>query len=129
MNQTDWEARYLANDMPWEKGEPSPGLVDFLATHLELPRTTVAVAGCGLGHDVRAWANAGFSASGFDIAPTAVRVAREKTEEAGLKAIFEQRDFLTQDPPAPFGWLFEHTLFCAIDPKQRDHYAQAALRW
>ena len=28
-----WEERYQAQDMPWEKGEASPGLVDFLATH------------------------------------------------------------------------------------------------
>ncbi len=129
MSETDWETRYVTKDTPWEKGEPSPGLIDFLAAHPELPRTTVAVPGCGMGHDVRAWAGVGFSACGFDLAPTAVRVAREKTEAAGLKAAFEQRDFLTQDPPAPFDWVFEHTLFCAIDPKRRDDYVQAAIRW
>ena len=129
MNQADWEARYIANDMPWEKGEASPGLVDFLAAHRELARGTVAVPGCGTGNDVRAWAAAGFSASGVDLAPTAIRLAREKTEAAGLKAAFEQRDFLAQDPRAPFDWLFEHTLFCAIDPKRRDDYVQAAIRW
>jgi len=129
MNDSDWEARYLTNDMPWEKGEASPGLVDFLTGHPELPRGTVAVPGCGTGHDVRAWAGAGFTASGFDIAPTAIRVAREKTDAAGLKAVFEQRDFLTQDPPAPFDWLFEHTLFCAIDPKCREDYVRAVIGW
>jgi len=129
MSETEWETRYLAKDTPWEKGEASPGLVDFLATHAELPRGTVAVPGCGMGHDVRAWAGAGFSASGFDLAPTAVRLGQEKTEVAGLNAVFEQRDFLAEDPPAPFDWLFEHTLFCAIDPKRRDDYVQAAIRW
>src|SRR5258708_35382234 len=104
MSETAWEARYQSGDMPWEKGEPSPGLVDFLAAHPELPRGTVAVPGCGTGHDVRAWASAGFSASGFDLAPTAVRLAQEKTEAAGLKAVFEQRDFLSEYPPALFEW-------------------------
>jgi SAM-dependent methyltransferase len=127
MTDTDWEARYLANDMPWEKGEASPGVVAFLAAHPELPRGRVAVPGCGTGHDVRAWAAAGFNAYGFDIAPTALRLARQKTEEA--LATFEQRDFLTEPPPQPFDWLFEHTLFCAIDPKRRDDYVSAALRW
>src|SRR5271168_4912958 len=55
---TDWEARYQTGDMPWEKGEASPGLVDFLAGHPDLDRGTVAVPGCGTGHDVRAWAKA-----------------------------------------------------------------------
>ena len=67
----DWEIRYQTNDIPWQKGEPSPGLVDFLAQHPDLPRARVAVPGCGTGHDVRAWAAAGFNACGFDLAPSA----------------------------------------------------------
>ena len=50
---TDWEQRYQTNDMPWEKGAPSPGLVDFLAAHRQLPGETVCVPGCGTGHDAR----------------------------------------------------------------------------
>ena len=38
MSQDYWEARYQTGDMPWEKGAPSPGLVDFLAAHPDLPR-------------------------------------------------------------------------------------------
>ncbi len=124
-----WESRYQAEDMPWEKGAPSPGLVDFLAEHSDLPRGTVCVPGCGTGHDVRAWAQARFSAYGFDIAPTAVQVASERTRAAGLTAEFRLADFLTAEPPFQFDWLFEHTLFCAIDPRERDAYRKAVLRW
>ena len=126
---TDWEGRYQSGDMPWEKGEASPGLVDFVATHPELARGTVAVPGCGTGHDVRVWAKAGFDASGYDLAPSAVRLARERTAAAGLAAKFEQRDFLREQPPLRFDWIFEHTLFCAIDPPDRDEYVAAVLRW
>src|SRR6266446_5862054 len=63
-NSSVWENRYQTGDMPWEKGAPSPGLVDFLAAHPDLPRGTVGVPGCGTGHDVRAWAAAGFEAAG-----------------------------------------------------------------
>ena len=125
----DWENRYQTGDMPWEKGEPSPGLVDFLQTHPTLPRGTVCVPGCGTGHDVRAWAQAGFTTSGFDIAPSAIRLAKEKTQAAGLTATFELSDFLKDTPPAPFDWIFEHTLFCAINPAERDEYVRAVLRW
>src|SRR5437867_8219308 len=129
MSMTDWEARYRANDMPWEKGEASPGLVDFLAAHPNLKRATVCVPGCGTGHDVREWAKAGFDVVGYDIAPSAVRLARERTSSAGPKARIELGDFLKDDPPCRFDWLFEHTLFCAIDPGEREDYVKAVLRW
>ena len=129
MSETEWEDRYQTGDMPWEKGDASPGLIDFLASHTELPRGTVVVPGCGTGHDVRAWARAGFSASGYDLAPSAIRLSRERTEAAGLKATFALGDFLAEGPPESFDWLFEHTLFCAIDPSRRDDYVRAAIRW
>ncbi|MEY2429072.1 MAG: hypothetical protein QOJ40_1957 [Verrucomicrobiota bacterium] len=156
-----WENRYQSQDMPWEKGEPSPGLVDFLAAHPGLSRSsppsprdegvgrgpgrgvfniarsataagphhTVCVPGCGTGHDVRAWARAGFQAFGYDIAPSAIRLATERTRAAGLSAQFQLADFLHDEPPFLFDWVFEHTLFCAIQPGERDDYVRSALRW
>jgi hypothetical protein len=129
MSRDYWESRYRTQDMPWEKGAPSPGLIDFLSTRAELSRGTVSVPGCGMGHDVRAWAQAGFNAYGFDIAPTAVRLAAESTRAAGLKAEFQLADFLTAEPPLQFDWLFEHTLYCAIEPAERDAYRKAVQRW
>jgi methyl halide transferase len=129
MSGTDWETRYQTGDMPWEKGEASPGLVDFLAANRELPRGSVCVPGCGTGHDARAWAAAGFAVTGCDLAPSAVRLSCERTLAAGLKAQFLQTNFLRDEPPQPFDWLFEHTLFCAIQPVERDEYVRAALRW
>ena len=129
MSEYDWEAHYQSGETPWDKGEPAPGLIDFLAAHPDLPRGTVAVPGCGTGHDARAWVRVGFDAWGFDLAPSAVRAAGLRTVEAGLKARFARGDFLVDPPPQPFDWLFEHTLFCAIEPKRRDDYVQAVLRW
>ena len=129
LNENYWEERYRTGDMPWEKGEGSPGLVDFLAAHRELPRGSVCVPGCGTGHDVRTWAAAGFDVFGCDLAPSAVRLANERTIAAGLKARFEMEDFLKDEPPVRFDWVFEHTLFCAIDPGERDDYVKAVSRW
>jgi len=115
--------------MPWEKGAPSPGLVDFLAAQSRLPGRAVCVPGCGLGHDVRAWTRGGFDATGFDIAPSAIRVASELSHQARIDARFELADFLNDNPSRRFDWVFEHTLFCAIQPNQRDAYVRALLRW
>lgn len=129
MEETNWEERYRSGDIPWEKGEPSPGLVDFLAQEPNLPGGAVAVPGCGTGHDVRAWARAGYETVGCDLAPSAIRLSRARTEAAGLNAEFIQRDFLNDEPPRAFNWLFEHTLYCAIQPGQRSAYAEAVARW
>ena len=126
---TDWEGRYQTHDMPWEKGEASPGLVDFLASHPQLKRGKVLVPGCGTGHDARAWARAGFDVSGCDLAPSAIQLSREKTAAAGLAIEFLQADFLRDPAPRQFDWVFEHTLFCAIDPEHRPDYVEAVLRW
>lgn len=130
-----WEERYQSGDTHWDKGAPAPGLVEFLREHPELPRGSVAVPGCGFGHDVRAWADFGFNAAGFDIAPSAIRRAGELTKEwassrpAASVPSFSLSDFLHDDPPFAFDYVFEHTLFCAIQPPERDAYVEALLRW
>jgi hypothetical protein len=126
-----WEARYRSGDRHWDKGAPAPGLVEFLREHPGLTRGRVAVPGCGLGHDVRAWEAHGFQAQGFDIAPSAIRLATdlEAPAASGQRARFHLLDFLCDTPPFQFDWVFEHTLFCAIQPAERDAYVNALLRW
>ena len=129
MSTSEWEERYQTGDMPWEKGEAAPGLVDFLTRHPALERGTVCVPGCGTGHDARVWARAGFDVTGCDLAPSAIRLSQERTAAAGLSAEFLLKDFLRDEPPQRFDWLFEHTLFFAIQPAERDQYVRSVLNW
>src|SRR5690242_15828688 len=100
-----WEERYQTKDMPWEKGAPSPGLVDFLADQRNLPGETVCVPGGGTGHDACEWAKRGFRVYGYDLAPSAVRLSRERAAAAGLNAAFRELNFLRDEPPFQFDWL------------------------
>lgn len=127
-NPTNWESKYQSGDTPWNKGEPSPGLVDFLNEHPTVPPGTVLLPGCGLGHDARAFAQRNFRAIGYDIAPSAVRLAAAMTPN-GMAAEFREGDFLFDQPFVQFDWIFEHTCFCAIDPMYREEYVNATLRW
>ena len=120
---TDWESKYQASDTPWDKGGPSPGLVDFLA---EQPvRGRVLVPGCGLGHDVRALAAVAEEVVGLDIAPSAIEGARRFPRVGGER--YELADLFDLPPPlrGHFDWVWEHTCFCAIDPAQRAAYVGA----
>ena len=129
MSDNYWEQRYQTRDMPWEKGEPSPGLVDFLVTHRGDTNQTICVPGGGTGHDAGEWAKAGFRVYGYDIAPSAIQFSRERAQSDGWHAEFRNADFLRDEPPFQFDWLFEHTLFCAIQPNERELYVHAARRW
>ncbi|PYJ05390.1 MAG: thiopurine S-methyltransferase [Verrucomicrobia bacterium] len=75
------------------------------------------------------FAKAGFRVFGYDIAPSAIRLSVEQTQAAGLQAEFQLADFLRDPPPVLFDWIFEHTLFCAIQLHERDDYVRAVLRW
>ena len=123
---TNWEQQYLEGVTPWEKGEASPGLVDYLEAN-EV-RGRVIAPGCGLGHDVRVLAASSGRPEviGLDVAPSAVRAAREFPVAGGEQ--YAQGDWF--DLPAKwqgaFDWIWEHTCFCAIEPSMRQAYVDAA---
>jgi SAM-dependent methyltransferase len=120
----DWENAYRQKDTPWDKGAPSPGLVDFLET--ATVHGNVLVPGCGFGHDVRAIAALPDTCvTGIDISPTALEKARKhkgsRAENFLLADLFALPETLlgTQD------WVWEHTCFCAIPPTRRKDYVRA----
>lgn len=125
---TDWEARYVASDTPWDKGAAHPHLVTFL--HREPSAGKILVPGCGLGSDARALStNPQASVLGLDLSPFAIEAAKRLNTRPHLH--FEVGDFLN---PAPslletFDFIFEHTCFCAIPIRQREAYAKAATDW
>lgn len=124
----NWEGCYQDGDIQWDKGEASPGLTDWLNTHADLPKGTVAVPGCGFGHDARAWARAGFAATGYDIAPSAVAGSIERSMGLDTPVNFKLGNFLEDKPSTAFDWVFEHTFFCAINPSRREDHVAAVLR-
>ncbi len=122
---TDWEQRYQLGDTPWEKGMAAPPLQEVLAKSADWGAGPILVPGCGLGHDVRALATLGVPIVGLDLSQTAVERAQEFPQVSN--EVYEVGNFL--DPAwravRKFSALWEHTCFCAIDPSERDRYAEA----
>jgi SAM-dependent methyltransferase len=121
-----WQARYEAGEAHWDKGAPAPALVEYLLRHPVVGR--VLVPGCGAGHDVRALASQGAEVVGMDFAAGAMRSALEYPCAGSVH--FEQADFLKLPEKwhGVFDWIFEHTCFCAIDPKTRGDYVRACCQ-
>lgn len=120
---TDWEMQYQKGETPWEKGAPTPGLVDFLAT--EPIRGRVLVPGCGFGHDVRALAATADEVTGLDLAPSAVEAAERLPKVGTERYVAGDLFALPREMRGAFDWVFEHTCFCAIDPARRPAYVEA----
>ncbi len=125
---TDWEKRYQAGDIPWEKGQAAPPLVELLAEleAAEWGDGPVLVPGCGFGHDVRVLAGCGLAVCGVDLSSTALEKAAG-FPKAG-REFYEQGDFLdlAWRGDRTFSAIWEHTCYCAISPADRIRYARAA---
>lgn len=125
----DWEQSYRDEEMPWDLGEPAPPLMELLETRSEGWKGARAlVPGCGAGHDAKALAEAGLKVTGLDLAPTALENALARY---GDEVTWMQGDFFDEKlaKEREVDLLFEHTCFCAIDPRLREAYVTASARW
>lgn len=117
----NWEQAYLDGATPWDKGEASPPLQEYLNRHTVTGR--VLVPGCGLGHDVRLLSRLGAEVIGVDLSPTAVHLAsmlpKQGNESYAVADIFD----LSEAYSGQFDWVVEHTCLCAISPERRKDYA------
>jgi 2-polyprenyl-3-methyl-5-hydroxy-6-metoxy-1,4-benzoquinol methylase len=64
--------------VPWVQGVPNESLVEWAARRLPGDGRKALVVGCGTGEDAEFLASLGFVVTGFDIAPTAIAIARER---------------------------------------------------
>ncbi len=107
---TAWFDRlYAAGDagevsMPWDRDDPNPQLEEWVESQgLQGGGRRAVVVGCGLGADAEYLARRGFATTGFDIAPTAVRLARER--HPGTRVDYHVADLL--DLPSDWDGAFD----------------------
>ncbi len=125
----DWESRYQIGDTPWEKGGPSPPLLEWIRIRGAL-RGAVLIPGCGTGHDARAIVDASEDAEvlGLDIAPSAIERACQVRPFGKEKYQIGDVCDLSAELANRFDWVFEHTCFCAIEPERRADYVRGVVR-
>ncbi|MDX6315797.1 MAG: hypothetical protein QOF44_5261 [Streptomyces sp.] len=91
-------------DVPWDRRAPHRLLVEWArARGLDGGGRRALVVGCGLGEDAEYVAGLGFDTVAFDIAPTAVRAARDRFPGSPVRYL--TADLL--DPPAEWRQAFD----------------------
>ncbi len=123
-----WEARYQAGETGWDRGEAGPMLRRWLADGLLAP-CRILVPGCGRGHEVIDLARRGFDVTALDLADTPVRELRAALKREGVSAEVVQTDFFEWRTTEPFDAIYEQTSLCAIQPRERQQYADCLADW
>lgn len=107
----DWyEELYISGEVPWDHGEPTPLLVDWLAERFGggTGRGRAVVVGCAYGDDAELIAAHGFDTTAFDISASAVRQARERHPKSTVR--YEQADLL--DLPGEWRYAYDLVIEC-----------------
>jgi SAM-dependent methyltransferase len=113
-------------DVPWDRDTPNPLLIEWLANHpLDAAGKRAAVVGCGLGNDAELIAARGFDTTAFDIAPTALDLARRRYPDSRVHYV--QADLL--DLPADWHRAYDLVVECitvqALPPALHERAAAA----
>lgn len=104
----DFEAVYSRvgsnlRSVPWALLEPHPSFVEWLDRGGAPAGGTALVVGCGLGDDAEEAARRGFQVTAFDVAPSAVRLARRRFKKSTVS--YEVADLFA--PPERWRELFD----------------------
>jgi len=122
-----FQERYQENDTPWETHRADYNLTQTVACGQIIPGRALDI-GCGSGNNVIWLAQNGFEAAGCDLAPTALKQARQKARDAGVSCDFFEVNFLENEiPGSPFDLLFDRGCFHTMaDPQQRRLFSKRA---
>lgn len=117
-----WDASYADGPAPWDIGRPQPAVVR-LASNGGFTGT-VLDAGCGTGENTLFVASLGLPVLGFDVAQTALAIARKKAADRGIEVEFVAADALQLEQ---LGRTFQTVLDCGLfhtfDAQERPRYA------
>ncbi|MCH8521246.1 methyltransferase domain-containing protein [Glycocaulis sp.] len=122
----DWDARFRADDAPWERQGLHPAFAHWQALGQLTPGARIYVPGCGRGEEPLALARAGLDVTAIDLSPTAIAWQRARFAEAGLPAHLGAGDAFAFLPETPLDLYWEQTFLCAIPPRLRETYETAA---
>jgi SAM-dependent methyltransferase len=116
-----WSNIYQTEVPRWDLGQPAPALTEIYPK-LKLPVSRIAVIGGGTGHDAAFFAKQGHHVTLIDISPEAITKARTQYSDLPNLHFLQADAFnLPREMIHAFDLVFEHTCYCAINPKLRNN--------
>jgi SAM-dependent methyltransferase len=121
MSGRPWDASYQDGPAPWDIGHPQPVVVRLAAAGGFAG--AVLDAGCGTGENTLHVAALGLPVLGFDVAETALAMARAKAADRGIEAEFVVADALRLEGlERRFDTVLDCGLFHSFDGSERPGY-------
>jgi SAM-dependent methyltransferase len=123
-----WNEAFRNQTDGWEQGMPSPVLAARKAAVAKVvsPGAKLLVPGCGRGHDAELLATWGYQVTALDFSVEAEREFRRLYPDSKVTFIRGDVFEFLKAHAKTFQAIFEHTIFCAIDPLRRPDYLSAA---
>lgn len=123
-----WNEHYRKGHPPWDLAEPH-SLLETLVPPLKFSRSRVLILGCGAGHDAAWWEKRGHIVTAVDFSQEAIDRARSlHGESETLKWVRADALTLPNTWNGRFDIIFEHTLFCAVQPSKREELVRTWWR-
>ncbi len=119
-----WDLRYAAGFAPWDARRVPQRLRSFIAAQAG-PRR-VLVPGCGSGHDVRCFAEAGWEVTGLDFSAAALEAARPVVGPFAQRLVLG--DFFAPIAGEPFEVVYERAFLCALPRRLWDAWSRRVAR-
>ncbi|MET8875101.1 class I SAM-dependent methyltransferase [Nocardia sp. NPDC004604] len=121
MTGLPWDASYHDGPAPWDIDRPQPAIVRVASAGGFVG--AVLDAGCGTGENALYVASLGLSVLGFDIAETALAIARQKARDRGIEVEFAAADaFRLERLGRRFDTVLDCGLFHTFDGDERARY-------
>lgn len=119
LDQTYWNERHAINDTPWEIGEISPAIKQYIDQWND-KSAKVLIPGAGHHYEATYLLDRGFTNITIcDISPIAIQTMQKNLpQNAPIK--YMTGDFFNLD--GSFDLILEQTFFCALDPILRSRY-------
>lgn len=123
-----WDARYRNALRPaWDTGRPSSNLKRLLAEK-NLQPCRVLELGCGTGVNAVYLAERGFEVTAIDIAPTALKLAKQRASYAGVEVQWIQADVLAPPPLELFDLIFDRGCYHGVRRQGPSGYVEVVKK-